>query len=141
MESKISKERAKTMDEILAECVKANNIINIYDADREKQIYLNDTLKILQDLGYIKSYASGSNGPAVKVTTDGKMFYETGRFLKQIEEQEENEKRKREHEDIAHKVNEKALRAAKREPWLIAWSFIATVIGIVLAYLQTKCHQ
>lgn len=62
----------------------------------------------------------------------GRMYAKSGGFnMSFLERQEKEEREKR--QDL---LTQKQIAAAKREPYLMAWSIIATIISFILCILQ-----
>lgn len=134
----ITKERALMLDNILLACIRESDSAIFHVDDWDEQREIDESIQYLSGKEYLKVYSSGRSSPNVRITLEGKLFYESGGFLKRIEQKEEELNRQRKYEEVAHKVNEKALQAAKRQPYLIIWGIITTLATIVLTYLQVR---
>ncbi len=66
------------------------------------------------------------------VFPQGLSFIHSNSFLQMYEEKVEKEKRE-ERQDL---LTQKQINAAKREPWLILWGVVTTILSLVLGCLQ-----
>jgi hypothetical protein len=62
----------------------------------------------------------------------GVSFIRSNSFVQMYNEQQERERR----EERQDALTQKQIKAAKREPYLIAWSIVSTIISLILAFLQ-----
>lgn len=132
--------RIMTFDYILETC-KAHDdeVFTFKEPDDEKFKFLQSSANILHKIGYIKIFASSPGQLVIRATTEGRIFIENDSFEKQKEKKKKElkvEEEKLEHARVQHQVNEKALRSAKREPYLIAWSIISTLAAILISIFK-----
>jgi stress response protein YsnF len=132
--------RVMSLDYILETCnSQTSGHSTITEPDKEKYEYLATSAEMLYRMGFIKIYHSSPNEIDARLTTEGKVFIQNDSFEKQKERKRkelEIEEEKLNHSRTQHKVNENAIRAAKREPWLIAWSIASTLAAILLAIFK-----
>lgn len=132
--------RIKSLDYILKACNSQTSGFNTFtEPDYEKFKYLETSIEMLNIIGYVNIYSSSRNEIEVRSTIDGKLFIQNDSFEDQKEKKKQKlkiEEEMLEHSRIQYKVNKNAIRAAKREPWLIAWSIISTLAAILIGILK-----
>ncbi len=136
----IGEEQAKRLDEMLIKCEKEKVGYTQYqETNKDEYEKLCLTASLLSDMGYIKILAQQGADLLILLQDKGKAFIRNDSFVSRIEEKKKQlklEERKREIEEAEHQLTLKKLRAAKREPYLIAWSIITTITSIILAIIQ-----
>lgn len=132
--------RALSMDDMMKESFNGQYYNCVFYAHDENEfMYLITTAKILKEKGLLDFEFLCEGCLETTLNEKGQIFIQYDGFMKQLEAENESKrlaKLKLEHEETAHQVNKKALAAAKREPWLIAWTVISTLAALYLTYLQ-----
>lgn len=124
----LTEESAIKMDDILKSAPINNPFVSltyIDETERYEYMTLFDQLEELE-LG------SRINNEEFHVFPKGFSFVQNGGFVgiyKEKKEQQESEKR----QDL---LTQSQIKAAKREPYLIAWGVISTISTLILAWLQ-----
>lgn len=136
----LDNKRIKSLDYILKTCnSKASGHNTFTESDNEKYEFLLTSVEILNKIGFVKIYASSQKEIDVRATIEGRIFIQNDCFENQREKKKkelEIEEEKLEHARVQYQVNKNALRAAKREPWLIAYSIISTLVAILISILK-----
>ena len=140
----ISKEQAQALDEMLISCKTKVRYYHFKEPDEDKFDKLCVTATILSQIGYIRILTKQGGDLIVSINDEGVAFISNDSFMSQLENEEEKQREKeekRKKEEIEHQLTIKKLRAAQREPYLIAWSIIATATTIILSIMQLLGKQ
>jgi len=135
---RINEDQAFALDEMLRKSSE-NGYAEYHEPNREAYNKLCITANILKRRGFIKIMAQQGDDLVVILKDDGKTFISCDSFTSQIEEEYERrrtEEVKQKQADANHQLTLKKLGAAKREPYLVAWSIITTITTITLAIIQ-----
>lgn len=135
----IGKEQAAALDKMLHECDNKAGYFEYNESNCEKYNSLLITADILERVGYVKILVQQGSVLIVQIRQAGKTFIKNDSFLSQIKDKEEeqlNEKRKREMEDATHQLTLKKIKAANREPYYIAFVVISGILNLILSYLH-----
>lgn len=122
-----TKEIAKKADAILAKASPSHRFVSV-DSDDESY---NDNLiidAIFQQYGCGKMWSR----EMFRVDPAGISLYQTGGFMGMLEKKKVDEERAKRQDELT----QKQIRAAKREPWIIAWGIVATLTTIILTIMQ-----
>ena len=129
---RITKKQALKLDTLLNEIGKGDDFFTFSSDDSIKLSEYRDLANTLENSGLIKIIIDQGDDLTVTITQDGKDFSEYGGFAAKHEAAEN----KREKEKLDLEKTKYDLRAAKREPYLIAWGIITTLSTIVLSIMQ-----
>lgn len=127
---KMTEEKANAIDKILQEArdtqyrtVKVNLLSFEYSKNKCYEIG-----EILSSRGYGNYLGNGT----FQVTPLGMSYVDDGGFLQEYKAALEKQKR----DELQAELTEKQIKAAKREPWLIFWGIVSTIINLILMWLQ-----
>ena len=136
---RIGREQAAELDDMLRKCNNQNEYFEYTEPDIEKYESLCVTADILEGLDYVKILSKEFNNLLIVIKQSGKTFLKNDSFISRIEKEEENQRLRIEQQKIDqanYQLTLKQIKAAKREPYIIVWSVIATFTTIILAILQ-----
>lgn len=120
---------AKQLDSILEQANNTGNSQVILFPSEDLDI---QQLDALGDFLEKKGYAEHLGGNLFNVTPNGFAFIREDSFYNQYKKGKEEEEAAR----LQYQLTSSQVKAAKREPWLIAWSIITTIATIILSILQ-----
>lgn len=127
---RLSKERCEYIDNILKDAMndKHKSALRAIKTTDDLELY-NEVADMLYNYGYCGRKIGGG---IYSITQDGIKFYLNGGFTSQYEK----ERKEKEIQESTLQLTKKKINAAKREPYLIVWGVVTTIISITLACLQ-----
>lgn len=131
-ELNISLEQSKRLDEILKETFDSTHVNFQTEGTNDGEL-----ICLLGELGLVEIIAEDDQGVMIMLTQSGETFVNFNGFEREYYKALEDKKMAA----LLKERTEREVKAAKMQPYLIAWSIITTLTTIILAILQymKKC--